>query len=69
MSPTVVAFLHFLYWASHYVWLCFAPDSTGTGNHIQYGGNIIDCWRMVQHVPLINGVGGQVANHCIAAGG
>lgn len=62
---TVTAFLHFLYWASHYVWLCFAPDNGGNGNHIVYGGNVLDCITQTIVHPLVHAPGGDVANHCI----
>ncbi len=67
MTPTVIAFLHFLAFASHYLWIAFAPDTGGNGNHIVYGGNVLDCINVTQHIPLIHGVSssGWVANHCI----
>lgn len=48
-DPTVIAFLHFLYWASHYLWLCWAPDAHGLGNHVVYGGNVLDCIQAGMH--------------------
>lgn len=72
MSPTVVAFLHFLYWASHFLWLGFAPDQNDLGNHVIYGGNVLDCIAVTQHLPALHasfGDAASVANHCIASNG
>jgi hypothetical protein len=65
VSPTVIAFLHFLYWASHYLWLAFAPDNTGNGNHVVYGGNILDCWQVAHQIGWVNAPGGHIAATCI----
>lgn len=66
MSPTVVAFLHFLYWASHYLWLALAPDQNDLGNHVVYGGNVLDCIT-VGHLqaPLHTAFGHAMAPNCI----
>jgi hypothetical protein len=65
---TVAAFLHFLFWASHYLWLAYAPDQSGLGNHVVYGGNVLDCIAVGSHqLPLHTAYGiGHTAN-CIMA--
>lgn len=61
-------FLHFLAWAQHYQWVCFAPDSAGNGGHIVYGGNVVDCLRVAgQQAPLHVFPGGDPSAHCVVA--
>lgn len=54
---TLQAFLHFLNWASQFQWLAWSQDQAGNGNHVVYGGNVLDCISASQHV-LANVPGG-----------
>lgn len=65
MNPVVVAFLHFLFWASHFQWEAFAPDAAGNGNHVVYGGNVLDCITVAHNVGTMHGVGGPVPAACV----
>jgi hypothetical protein len=60
------AFLHFLYWASHFQWVAWGPDPVGNGNHIIYGGNVLDCIQVSQHT-LANVPGAGHAAICTMA--
>ncbi|MBF6557023.1 MAG: hypothetical protein IVW52_12820 [Acidimicrobiales bacterium] len=55
----LAAFLIWLEWASHHVWLAWAPDSTGLGNHVVYGGNVLDCIRVAAHQAPLHVVPGS----------
>ena len=57
--------LHYLLllftWATHVEWTAFAPDSTGNGNHVVYGGNLIDALTVARHA------GGSVVTNAWAS--
>jgi hypothetical protein len=53
----MIAFLHFLAYASHFEWICWAP-----GGHVVYGGNIVDCLTLALHQAAPHA--GQVAANC-----
>ena len=59
-------FLHFFAYAQHFGWECWAPNAAGQqGDHVVYGGNIVDCLRIAQH--QVAPAAGQVAANCTQA--
>jgi high-affinity Fe2+/Pb2+ permease len=47
---TLIAFLHFLHWASTQDWIAWTRYFPGSGSRVVYGGNWIDAWHTAQSV-------------------